>query len=168
MTGKKTTILSDEDIRQKIKRISYEILENNYDEKELHLIGIRDKGYMLAQKLHDSLKTISGIRISLNSISLNKLKPVSADMEYDFSPKELGGKTVILIDDVGNTGRTLCYAMQPLLTFLPKKIETAVLVDRTHKLFPVYADYVGLSLSTTMKEVVTVEFSEKGDAAYLS
>ncbi len=168
MTDKSTQILSDEDIRQKIKRISHEILENNYDEKELHLIGIKDKGYSFAIKLRDSLKTITSIKISLSYISLNKAKPTDEAPQFDFEPKDLKGKVVILADDVGNTGRTLCYAMQPLLPFLPKKIEIAVLVDRKHKSFPVSADYVGLSLSTTMKEIVTVEFNGKGDVAYLS
>ncbi len=168
MPDKITQILTDENIRQKIKRISYEILENNYDEKELHIIGIKEKGFLFAKKLHDSLKEISTIKITLSSISLNKQNPIEGKMEYDFDPKDLKGKVVLLVDDVGNTGRTLCYAMQPLLASLPKKVETAVLVDRKHKSFPINADYVGLSLSTTMKEVVTVEFNGKGDAAYLS
>lgn len=168
MTEKRTRILSSEDIQQKIKRISFEILENNYDEKQLHIIGIKDKGYIFARKLHDSLKAITSIGLSLNFIALNKAKPTEGGVRYDFIAKELSGNAVILVDDVGNTGRTLCYAMQPLLTFLPKKIEIAVLVDRKHKLFPVCADYVGLSLSTTMKEMVTVEFNGKGDAAFLS
>jgi len=167
MTSKQTQILSEEDIRQKIKRISYEILENNYDEKELHIIGIREKGYTFASKLHDSLRKISSMKISLSSISLNKLKPTDEEIQYDFDPKSLKGKVVLLVDDVGNTGRTLCYALQPLLPFSPRKIEIAVLVDRKHKSFPVCADYVGLSLSTTMKETVLVEFNGKGDAAYL-
>lgn len=168
MPDKLTQILTDENIRQKIKRISYEILENNYDEKELHIIGIKDKGFLFAKKLHDSLKGISSIKFTLSSISLNKRNPADGELQYDFDPKDLKGKAVLLVDDVGNTGRTLCYAMQPLLPFLPKKIETAVLIDRQHKSFPINADYVGLSLSTTMKEVVTVEFNGKGDAAYLS
>ncbi|HXH20068.1 MAG TPA: phosphoribosyltransferase family protein [Chitinophagales bacterium] len=168
MSDKSTLILTHDDIQQKIKRISYEILENNYDEKELHLIGIKDKGFTLAKKLHDSLKTISSIKISLNWISLDKKNPNRSELKYDFEPKDISGKVVLLVDDVGNTGRTLCYAMQPLLPCLPKKIETVVLVDRKHKLFPVCADYVGLSLSTTMKELVTVEFNGKGDAVYLS
>ena len=164
-----TQILTNEDIQQKITRIAYEILENNYDEKELRIIGIRDKGFQFAQKIYDSLKTISPIKLSLHFISLNKLKPADEKIEFDFDAKELSNKVVILVDDVGNTGKTLCYAMQPLLSSQPKKIEVAVLVDRQHKLFPVSADYVGLSLSTTMKETVTVEFNNgKGDAAFLS
>ena len=168
MTDKVTQILEHDAIQQKIKRISFEILENNYDEEELYVIGIKNKGYVFAKKLYDSLKTITSVKIFLKSITLNKRNPTDGKLQYDFDPKDLKSKAVLLVDDVGNTGRTLCYAMQPLLTFLPKKIETAVLVDRKHKSFPVCADYVGLSLSTTMKEVVTVEFNGNGDTAYLS
>ncbi len=164
-----TQILTNEHIQQKIKRIAYEILENNYDEKELKIIGIRDKGVQFAQKIYDCLKTITPIKLSLHFIALDKFKPADGKMEFDFDEKELSNKVVILVDDVGNTGKTLCYALQPLLESRPKKIEIAVLVDRQHKLFPVSADYVGLSLSTTMKETVTVEFNNgKGDAAFLS
>lgn len=164
-----TQILTNEDIQQKIKRIAYEILENNYDEKELQIIGIRDKGFQFAQKIYDCLKTITPIKLSLHFIALDKLKPIVGEAEFDFDAKELSNKVVILVDDVGNTGKTLCYALQPLLESRPKKIEIAVLVDRQHKLFPVSADYVGLSLATTMKETVTVDFNNgRGDAAFLS
>lgn len=168
MADKGTLILTHADIQQKIKRIAYEILENNYDEKELRIIGIKDKGFLFAQKIYDCLKEITPVKLTLSFITLDKLSPSEKSIGYDFTPAELKGKVIILIDDVGNTGRTLCYAMQPLLAHLPKKIEMAVLVDRQHKLFPVAADYVGLSLSTTMKETVTVEFNGKDDAAYLS
>ena len=168
MTEKGIRILSHEDIQQKIKRMAYEILENNYDEKELYIIGIKDRGYVFAEKIFKNLKEISQLKIHLHSISLDKKKPVEEKMEYDFDPQILNNKSVILADDVGNTGRTLCYALQPLLTHLPKKIETIVLIDRKHKSFPISADYVGLRLSTTMKEHVLVEFTENEDVAYLT
>lgn len=163
-----TEILTNEDVQQKIKRIAYEILENNYDEKELRIIGIKDKGFQFAEKIYNSLKDISSMKFSLHFIALDKLKPTESKIEWDFDIKELQNKAIILVDDVGNTGKTLAYAIQPLLECRPKKIEVAVLVDRQHKLFPIRADYVGLSLATTMKETVTVEFSGKGDAAFLS
>lgn len=163
-----TQILTNEDIQQKIKRIAYEILESNYDEKELHIVGIRDKGFLFAEKILAGLKEISNVKLTLHSISLDKIKPTESKVNFDFESKELANKVVILVDDVGNTGKTLAYALQPLLDSRPKKVEVAVLVDRKHKLFPVSADYVGLSLSTTMKETVTVEFNGKGDAAFLS
>ena len=161
-------ILDKKDIHQKIIRIAYEILENNYDEDEIHLIGIKENGYLFAEKIYKYLKGITKIKVSLNAISLDKGSPADENLQFDFDPKSLRDKVVILVDDVGNTGRTLCYALKPFLSYLPKKIEVAVLVDRKHKSFPVTADYVGLSLSTTMKEHVTVQFTSKKEEAYLS
>ena len=70
---------------------------------------------------------------------------------------DLHSKVVILVDDVANTGRTIFYAFKPLMESLPGKIEVAVLVDRTHKMFPIKVDYVGLSLATTLKENISVK-----------
>lgn len=166
-TARQTLILDDVKIQQKINRIAYQILEENYGEPELYLIGIKENGYQLAQRIVDFLKGISPMPIHLYSLSLNKTKPNKDEMEYDFDLKTLNKKTVILVDDVANTGRTLAYAMKPLFDILPKKIEVAVLVDREHKLFPISSDYIGLSLSTTHKEHVTVVLDKKNDGVYL-
>jgi pyrimidine operon attenuation protein / uracil phosphoribosyltransferase len=156
-TTRQTLILDSVSIQQKIHRIAYQILEKNYDEQELYLIGI----------LVAFLRTITKTQIHLCSLSLNKTKPNKDEMEYDFDLKNLNKKTVILVDDVANTGRTVAYALKPLLDCLPKKIEVAVLVDREHKLFPISSDYVGLSLSTTHKEHVNVVLDGVEDAVYL-
>ncbi len=162
-----TIILDTDSIQQKVNRIAYQILEENYEQKELHLIGIRDNGYIFAERLADFLRTISKTDIQLHSLSLNKKKPNKDEMKYDFDIKSLNNKVVILVDDVANTGRTLAYAMKPLFDCLPKKIEIAVLVDREHKLFPISSTYVGLSLSTTHKEHVAVVLEGKEQAVYL-
>lgn len=166
-TNRQTLILNAISIQQKVNRMAYQILEENYEEQELYFIGIRDNGYVFAEKLVAFLKTITKSEIHLHSLSLNKKKPNKDEMEYNFDLKELNKKTVILVDDVANTGRTLAYAMKPLFDCLPKKIEIAVLVDREHKLFPISSDYVGLSLSTTHKEHVNVILDGKADAVYL-
>lgn len=166
MSDKSTLILNHEDIAQKTKRVAYEIVEQNYDEKEIVLIGIRHGGYAFAERLHESLKAITKIKITLLDLSLDKKVPNKLEQTYD--ARAINKKPVILVDDVANTGRTLCYALGPLLEYLPKSIQVAVLVDRKHKLFPVCADYVGLSLSTTMKEHVAVELSDQEEAVYLS
>ncbi|GIV34610.1 MAG: bifunctional protein PyrR [Chitinophagales bacterium] len=168
MMEKGTRILTHSDIEQKVRRMSYQILENNYDEKELHIIGIRENGYLFADKIYQELKSISSLRLQVHAIAINKQNPAEQLPVFDFNLKDLRGKTVLLVDDVGNTGRTLSYALRPLLEYMPRKIEIAVLVDRQHKLFPIRADYVGLSLATTMKEVVTVQMGNREDAAYLS
>lgn len=164
---KRVPILSEWDIEQKVKRISYEILENNYDEDEIFIIGIKPDGHEFAKLIHKYLSSITQIKIHLNAIKLNKEAPTDDDLEYDFKPKSLNNKPVILVDDVANTGRTFCYALRPMLKFLPKSIQIAVLVDRKHKSFPICADYVGLSLSTTLKEHVTVDLKGKKRAVYL-
>lgn len=164
---RQTLILNSVSIQQKINRIAYQILEENYGEEELYFIGIRDNGYLVAEKIVAFLQTITNTQIHLYSLSLNKTRPNKDEMEYNFDLKRLNNRTVILVDDVANTGRTLAYAMKPLFDCLPKKIEVAVLVDREHKLFPISSDYVGLSLSTTHKERVHVVIDGKNDAVYL-
>ena len=163
--SKGTLILTATDIEQKINRIAYQILEENYDEKEIVLIGMKDNGYAFAERLVKYLGTITKIKLQLYYISVSKTEP--GKLDYNFEPNKLQNKSVILVDDVANTGRTLGYALKPLLDFLPSKVQVAVLVDRRHKLYPVSADFVGLSLSTTLKEHITVQLG-KEDAVYLS
>jgi pyrimidine operon attenuation protein / uracil phosphoribosyltransferase len=163
-----TRILDDNDIQQKIKRISYEILEDNYDEKELIFIGITDNGLNFAKRITEYLQSISKIDITLAKIHLEKEKPLSGDIEMNIEGNKLNNKVVILVDDVANSGKTLSYSMRPVLQFMPKKIQVAVLVDRKHKSFPVSPDYIGLSLSTTMKEHVSVDLQKGKESVYLS
>ena len=166
MSEKRTLILNAEDIAQKAKRIAYEIVEQNYDEKEIVLIGLKPGGLELAKRLHQNLKAITKIKVSLLEITIDKKVPNK--LEETLDGKAVNKKPVILVDDVANTGRTLCYALAPLLEYLPKSIQVAVMVDRQHKSFPISADYVGLSLSTTMKEHVDVVLEDKEEAVYLS
>lgn len=156
----KIQVLTIQEIDQKIKRIAYEILEDNYGEKEITLVGIKDGGYMVAEKLHSILKSISKLKITLSYIKLNKEIPNTEDTELGVSQKQVDKKVVILVDDVTNSGRTITYALKPFLDLLPKKLQTVVLVDRKHKRFPVSADYVGLLLSTTMQDHISVELKD--------
>lgn len=168
MKNKKLLLLTEKDIQQKISRIAYEILENNYEEKELIIAGIKDNGYNFAKKIVNALKKISPFKLTLTSISINKVKPLSEEVIIDLKKEELNNKTVIIIDDVANTGRTLFYALKPLMNFSPKNVQICVMVDRKHKKFPVSADYIGISLSTTMKEHISVEIeSVKEEGVYL-
>jgi len=153
-------ILGADKIRSKIKRIAYEIVERNYDEKELYLLGIKKRGTIMADILAEHIKNISDIDISLNTIYIEKRNPLNEDIEFAKNVNQLNKKVVILVDDVADTGRTLCYAIKPLLSYLPKKIQVAVLIDRMHKLFPIQADYVGVQLSTNLSDYVKVQFGE--------
>nr|HMU05398.1 phosphoribosyltransferase family protein [Saprospiraceae bacterium] len=141
-------VLNDYQIKQKIQRLSYEILENNLDEEEIILVGINNNGYGFAKLLFESLTFISDKKVVLSKIKLNPAQPLDFPIESDLNETELVNKSIIVIDDVANTGRTIFYAFKVFMNILVKKIEVAVLVDRKHKMFPIKVDYVGLSLAT--------------------
>jgi pyrimidine operon attenuation protein/uracil phosphoribosyltransferase len=158
-------ILDDKKIRQKIKRLAIQILEHNYEESELILIGINNRGMQIALLLMEELKQLKPITIILTRIRLSPADPLGSPIELEMPVEELHEKTILIVDDVANTGRTMFYACKPLMNILPKKIETAVLVDRQHKSFPIKVDYVGLSLATTLKENIDVVIKEEGEFA---
>jgi len=157
----KTKILDSESIAAKLKRIAYQIAENNYDENELFLIGVKTRGTQIAKVLANHLGNITDATIAVSTLTINKANPINEAIEYKVDLKKLNNKVVILVDDVSNSGRTLCYSIKPLLDFLPKKIQIAVLVDRMHKKFPIQADYVGTQLSTSMQEYVKVNLDDE-------
>lgn len=166
-----TKIVSAEKVDQKIKRIAFEIAEDNYDEPELVLAGIcKDtEGFTFAELLYKELVKIISAQITLTHIELDKSDPGNCTVELNLTEAQIDNKVIIVIDDVSNTGRTVLYAIKPILNYSPKKVRVAVLVERKHKLFPVSPDYLGLSLSTTIHEhisVVLTNGSEKG--IYLS
>lgn len=152
-------ILSKKQIEQKINRLAIEIVENNFDAKEIILAGINNNGLKFAQLLEKQLSKITEQTITLVNLKLNPAAPLSAEIDLSVESKEVKNKTVIIVDDVANTGRTIFFAFKPFLEVLPKKIEVAVLIDRKHKSFPVKVDYVGLSLATTMKDNISVILS---------
>ena len=149
-------ILSHRQIQQKVKRLAIEILERNTEETELIVAGINRNGMRFASLLVTELREISDAPIQLTNIKLNPANPVATPISIDLPTEEMKDKPVLVVDDVANTGRTLFYACKPLLDILPKKLETAVLVDRTHKSFPIKVDYYGVSLATTMRENIEV------------
>ena len=150
-------ILDKQQITQKIKRLAYEIYECNYGEKEITLAGINNNGMRFAELLKAELESISNFKVDISQLQVNPANPVAEDIEIATPVKELRRGIVIIVDDVANTGRTLFYAFKPLLDIVPKRVETAVLIDRKHKSFPVKVDYVGLSLATTLKENIDVD-----------
>ncbi len=154
-------ILTNRQVEQKIKRLSYEILENNYQEKEIILAGINNNGLNFAQLLEKQLSKLTDIKFTMTRVLLNPAKPLASDITLELPAKDVKNKVIIIVDDVANTGRTLFYATKPLFDTLPKKIEIAVLVERHHKSFPMKVDYVGLSLATTLKENIDVRIPKK-------
>ncbi len=155
MTANKHYILVEQTATKKMQRMALEILENNADEQELIIAGIDGGGTIVAQTMRDMLLQLnSSLTIHLANISLNKRQPdevkISPDLDYN-------NKVVIVVDDVANSGRTLLYALKPLLNWHPKKIQTLALVGRHHNSFPVYPDYVGMELATTIEDHIFVE-----------
>lgn len=168
---KKILILNHKQVQQKINRIAYQIFEDSYKEKELIYAGIASRGYVLAKKLANIHKSIDNkVKISLIELVLDKNKTLNLITDAKKINSLIRNKAVILIDDVLNTGSTLTYGLHYLLNSPTKKIRTVVLVDRSHKDFPIAADFVGLSLATTLHEHVNVVFDNKHgkNAVYLS
>ncbi len=166
--SQKTKILTHDQITKKINRIAFQIYEDNHSEKEIVLVGIEKKGFLLAKKLTEKLQEISSIKIAVTSLYVNKDNPLSETPRLSIDTKELDDKVIILVDDVLNSGKTLIYGVKYLLDFNIKRMSTVVLVDRNHKRYPIGTHYVGLSLSTTLKDHISIEFTNGKMTAYLS
>jgi pyrimidine operon attenuation protein / uracil phosphoribosyltransferase len=124
------------------------------DESELILAGVRESGTVIAKNIQQILQEISSFKTSLITLTLDKKFPTTVSLSSEIAVDD---KVVIVIDDVANSGKTLLYALKPFLAFHPKKIQTLILVERTHKAFPVKPDYVGLSVATTLQEHIYVK-----------
>jgi pyrimidine operon attenuation protein / uracil phosphoribosyltransferase len=168
MPHSKTIILNARQIQQRIDRISYQLYENNYLEKKIIIAGIENNGYIIAERITEKLHTICPIKVNLVKIVINKKEPLSERILIDLPEKEINGKVVIVVDDVLESGRTMMYGIGPFLKHAVKRLTTVVLVDRDHRSFPVKADFVGVSLATTMQEHISVELNGgKNDTVYL-
>jgi pyrimidine operon attenuation protein / uracil phosphoribosyltransferase len=151
-------VLNHKQVGQKITRMAFEIYERNVNSAGVVFAGITGMGMSMARLLAEELKKISPIQVDVVEVILDK-KAVSKS-EVELSQKlDLNNKTVILVDDVLNTGKTLVYAMKPFLDQEIQKMEIAVLVNRSHGLFPLRPDYTGYELSTTLNEHILVDVS---------
>ncbi len=154
-------LLDAEQTIRKIKRIAYQIFEQNFDEKEIIIAGIAGEGLALAEKIVHELRLISKQTIWLASLSFDKAATAQPDVQIACDVDTFKKKAVILVDDVLNTGKTLAYSLKPFLGISLKNLQVAVLVNRDHLKFPIKADYVGYSMSTTLKEHVKVIISDE-------
>lgn len=166
MTKKHSTILTHQEIKHKIRRIAYQIYESNVNESEIILAGIADNGYILARKLKMELNKISDLETILCKVIIDKKHPRKLIIT-SIPEKEYTDKSVILIDDVLNSGTTLVYGVKHFLNVPLKRFKTAVLVNRNHKKYPVKADFKGISLSTSLNEHVSVNLEGKVFEAFL-
>jgi pyrimidine operon attenuation protein/uracil phosphoribosyltransferase len=166
MTAENNIILDTIQINQKIKRIAYQIYESNSNEKEVIIAGIIGNGFVFAEKLVATLKEISSLDVIICKVNINKKKPLDT-ITTSLDVKEYKNKSLVLVDDVLNSGTTLIYGVKHFLDVPLKRFKTAVLVNRNHKKYPIKADFKGVSLSTSIKEHIQIDFLDKEAKAYL-
>lgn len=166
MTVENNIILSHEEIKHKIRRIGYQIYESNLDEKEIVIAGIANNGFVFAKKLKKVLEKISAKEVVLCKVLIDKNNP-HTEVKTSIDEAAYKNKSVVLVDDVLNSGTTLIYGVKHFLNVPLKQFKTAVLVNRNHKKYPVKADFKGLSLSTTLQEHIRIELDGKKMQALL-
>ncbi|MFT4544096.1 MAG: pyrimidine operon attenuation protein/uracil phosphoribosyltransferase [Bacteroidia bacterium] len=161
MSATKTVVLDKTQVNQKIDRLAFQIHENHYNESEIIIAGIVGNGFTLATLLKDRLVNFSDVKVTLVPVNVNKKDPLAVEAFVELEKSDAEDKVVILVDDVLNSGKTLIYGIRHFLQVRLKALRTVALIDRDHKRFPVKADYVGLVLSTTLKEHIRVEFGDE-------
>lgn len=165
MPASRNLILDHAQAMRKIRRIAYEIYEQNFEENEVVFIGVHQTGFLFAQTLQQEVKKIAPFKTALFELKINKQEPVNSAIELAAGADLLANKVLVLTDDVLNTGSTLVYSMRPLLDIAIKKLQLAVMVDREHRSFPVSPDFVGYALSTTVNQHIEVSINEGGEIA---
>lgn len=164
----KNRILTHEQIRHITKRIAYQIYESNVDEEVIVVAGINGGGVNFAKKVVAVLQKITEAEIVLCKVDMDKKNPLKSGVSTSISEKEYTDRSIVLVDDVLNSGTTLIYGTHHFLKTPIKQLKTAVLVNRNHKKYPIKADYKGISLSTSLNEHIEVVFEDKNDAVYLA
>ena len=164
---KKKTIMDEDAMRRALVRISHEIVERNKGVDKVALIGIRTRGVPLARRIAAEIEKIEGVQVPLGSLDITMYRddlstlgynPVMKETDVDF---DINGKTIVLVDDVLFTGRTIRCALDALIDIgRPRAIQLAVMVDRGHKELPIRADYVGKNVQTSASESVDVTIRE--------
>lgn len=156
----KNIILNSTDISNKIRRIAFEIIENNIDEKKIFMIGLLPNGKYISEEINKIIRLNTDINTEIIFFEMDKKELSFKKIHKDFNFKILKDQVVIFIDDVMNTGTTLIYAINQILPFKPKEIQIGVLIERNFNNFPVLPNYKGLQLSTSKNEHVKVEIGK--------
>lgn len=169
MAAKRTLILDKNQIGRKLDRMAWQIYEDNFEEQEIILAGVVDRGYRLAKRLQKLLKKIAPFSVKLVKIELDK-DSSSLKAQTDIPIEQCQNRAIVLVDDVLNSGRTLVYGLGVFLNIPIKKLRTVVLIDRSHRSFPLSTDFTGMEIATVMNEHISVILDEPGeeDAVYLS
>lgn len=165
--SEKTLILSNKQVSQRLNRLAWQIYEHCSHEQEIILAGIGRNGYTLAARIGKLVESISPLKAKVTHVDLNKDAPLEHPIKVEVSAEECRDKTVLVIDDVSNSGKTLMYGVKPFLEYPVRSILTLVLVDRDHNRYPVKTNFVGLSLATTLQEHISVVLDANGDSVTL-
>ena len=160
-------ILNHQQIQQKITRLGHELLENCFEENKIFIGGIQGNGFELAKKIAAIISRNSDISVNQFEIKINKTEPWAEPISLSIEESRLKKGYIILVDDVINSGKTLQYALVKFLEQPTKAIKTVVLVDRKHRRYPIKANFVGISLSTTLQDRIEVDLSEGDTKAFL-
>ncbi len=153
----KKYILTAEKAHMKLRRIAFQILERNTHLNSIHIAGIKENGYLLALELKKILQEISSFQIEFSAIELDKSNPIDCKLDAGV---RYTSKNVLIVDDVVNSGKAMLHAIHPLLALSPNQIQTATLVERSYKTYPLHVDYVGVSLATTLEDHISVVFKD--------
>ncbi len=160
-------ILDHRQIEQKITRLGHQILENCFEEKTIFIGGIIGNGSILAKKLSEIIRANSNIEVVYFEIEVNKEEPWNQPIQLSIDQKTLKKGFIILVDDVVNSGKTMQYALMKFLEQATKAIKTVALVDRQHRRYPIKTDFIGLRLSTTLKDRIEIDMKSSEMKAYL-
>lgn len=162
--SEKTLILNHKQVGQRLNRLAWQVYEHCSEEQEIIIAGIGKNGFTLATRIGKLVETISPVKVRVTHVELNKEFPLDHPIKIEVNAQECTNKTILVVDDVSNSGKTLMYGVKPFLEFPVRAILTLVLVDRDHNRYPVKTNFVGLSLATTLQEHIAVVLSEDGDA----
>ena len=167
MPAERTLVLDHDRVQRKLRRIAIQLCEENWAEKRIVIVGVAPRGMKLAERLAALIREHNAVDADLIELRLDKNDPLTGPVKLSAELDTLKNRTVVLVDDVLMSGRTLMHAAAHLVQVKLAKLTTVVLVDRRHRAYPIRADIVGLTLSTTVQEHISVELGRK-DAVYLS
>ena len=162
----KRLILDAQQVNRKLQRMALQIFEKNAGENVV-LVGVAQAGIAIAESIAGYLTEFGASQPQVFQVSLNKVNPLDGSIQSSAQMDDVRHKILVLIDDVQNSGKTLMHAIHHFIPMEPASIQTAVLVNRGHSKFPVHTDFVGLSLSTTLQEHVSVEVNNDQTEVYL-
>lgn len=160
METNRTIILTHSQIEKKIERMAWEIFENNYNSPSIVLLGIAQNGILISNAIAKELRKISQNEILTGTLEIDKKGGFDSDINL-ICKHNLENQSIVIVDDVINTGKTMLAAMLPIVKQKPYKIQTAVLAKRNHRMFPIKCNIVGISLATTLQEHIWFEVDSK-------